>query len=821
MTEVSSGSAAWLTIADNSQTWARLSGSLALAEGFELLFAVVVDQQAAGWLGELLEGRARELGRRFVSLDARDDDVLERLVGLADGGDALVVLDTVAASRRASAALDRCLLELNPRRDLLVERIPGPLIMVVRPDGLRRVADLAPDLFSVHTASFRLFGGVDLALDEQPEWLLSDHEFVGLLGIDPSFGFADRSRVPKIVREPPRPPERLFGREALLAELKARLVPGGERVIQISGQPGVGRTALLAQAVEFVQDRWDQVIWLDCRHLWGFWHECDDIVDAAIQVLAPDEVPPFDAEDARERFVELTTLHSTLIIADDLFWQADAVPGHRSCLVAVLDGRRGSTDLPPLDSAALHEFGHAEGLPNVEISAAFRERPRGPGCWQMLPGNIRVLSRWLRAQQDPTNAALARLRAKREKGSKRSGDLNDLCKAIVENSGPEQSAAFHALIELSGWVPEFSRSGVVDETALDNLVRLGILVNDGDHYRFSETGIGRWRYLDEPPRDWRKHLAIRPVADRLYATLGGALWEHDVQSEIPWLSNLAITSDDIEHCTASVPPPVRAAVWQAATDVVNTRGAYGSVFLEKAIVAALQCGQNEHARTIREHLDTNEVIGPLLHMLVMLRPAEWDPDTEQGRKLAEHYASTHAAPAIAAALRRGLDPQLRFTKNSVRYAPPARIALTLRSESRSAELLRELLATLDQSRELDRLAAHFVWARVAWLDILTNDWPSFERSFAETERSARVWGYPYALVRVRLLELTALEARGDLDWAAAKLPAALAAVDRNYGTRSRTALALLRRAVRIYTELDRSDDAEQAQAQIRARRRST
>src|SRR5690606_2500513 len=113
---------------------------------------------------------------------------------------------------------------------------------------LRRVADLAPDLFSVHTASFRFYGGADLVFEEQPEWLLSDHEFVGLLGIDPSFGFADRSHVPRIAREPPQPPTTLFGREALLAELEARLVPGGERVIHIAGQPGVGRTALLAAA---------------------------------------------------------------------------------------------------------------------------------------------------------------------------------------------------------------------------------------------------------------------------------------------------------------------------------------------------------------------------------------------------------------------------------------------------------------------------------------------------------------------------------------------------------------------------------------------
>src|SRR5690606_36599404 len=154
--------------------------------------------------------------RRFVQLDARDDDVLSKLTRLAEAGEVLVVLDTVAASWRAVANLERALPELNPRRYLLATAIPGPILIIACPAGLRRVAGLAPDLFSVHTARFVFSGGADRGLDDQPDWLLSDHEFVGLLGIDPSFGFADWSLVPRIVREPPRPPERLFGRDAVL-----------------------------------------------------------------------------------------------------------------------------------------------------------------------------------------------------------------------------------------------------------------------------------------------------------------------------------------------------------------------------------------------------------------------------------------------------------------------------------------------------------------------------------------------------------------------------------------------------------------------------
>jgi hypothetical protein len=144
----------------------------------------------------------------------------------------------------------------------------------------------------------------------------------------------------------------------------------------------------------------------------------------------------------------------------------------------------------------------------------------------------------------------------------------------------------------------------------------------------------------------------------------------------------------------------------------------------------------------------------------------------------------------------------------------------LRCEPCTPESLHDLLATLDRTRELDRLAAHFVWTRLAWLHILANDWPAFERAFTEVERSARAWGISYALVRMRLLELTALEVRGELDRAADKLPSTLAAVDRAYGTRSRNALALLGRAVRIYSELDRGENAERVSELIRERRRA-
>ncbi len=797
------GASAWLTIADNQQTWDRLCESLALADGFELVFAVVVDQLAAAWIMELLEARAQELGRRSVRLDARDADALERLTSGGDDG-VLVVLDTVDPSRRDRPALDRCLLELNPRRDLLVERVAGPIVVVTRPDGLRRFADLAPDLFSVHTAAFRLFGGADLRLDERPEWLLADHEFVGLLGIDPSFGLADRSRVPKIVREPPQPPERLFGREELLAELAARLVPGGERVIEISGVPGVGRTALVAQAVALVGERWDRVIWLDCRHVWH-WRESDPVINAVIEVLAATETAPFDIEDARERFVELTTLHSVLIVADDHFQQPRVVPGARSCLVIVLGPKHDARDIPPLSPAAVAEFSQSLGLPH---DLDFGPRPFGPQHWAALPGVVRLLDRWARARGVAAIDSLP---------DSRDSDLGGLCDAIVDDAGPEFAEAFRVLLHLSGWIPEFPRG--VHEPAFSELERLGVLVSQADCYRFSETGIGRWNYVPRLSHDWHSRLAVGSIADHLFANLGAALAQHELGAVRTSLSSLGLTRDDLERCAASVPPPIRPVVWRSAVEIIPMHGADERICLQSALVEAMRCGQADRAR------ETNDQLGaeapPLLAMLATLRPTEWDPGIELGHVFASTYIIEAAEHDIAAALRRGLDLRPWFEDDRLPDAAPARVALALRGEACNRETLHDLLATLDLTRELDRLAAHFVWSRLAWLHILANDWPNFERSFTEVERSARAWGISYALVRLRLVELTALEARGDLDRAADKLLATLASVDRCYGTRSRVALALLRRSIRIYTELDRRDDAEQAAEEIRGRRRAS
>jgi len=788
----SAGFAAWLATADNGETWARLRDSLALADGFELVFTVVVDSQAAAWISELLEARARELGRRFVKLDARDEDVLAKLVSLADAGEVLVVLDTVAASRCAVAALERCLLDLNPRRDLLATTIPGPLVIVARPDGLRRIADLAPDLFSVHTARFRLFGGAEPGLEEQPEWLLSDHEFVGLLGIDPSFGFADRSRVPKIVVEPPRPPERLFGRDAVLAELESKLVPGGERLIRVSGPPGVGRTALVARAVELVRERWDRVIWLDCRHM-VISREQDEVIDAVIEALAPNEVPPFNAEDARERFIELTTLHAVLIITDDLFRGTRAVTGSRSCLVVIHDseGGRGRDDIvvAPLGLAELQALGQAEGLPaTVDLQALSAG----------LPACVRLLGRWLHGQGEAGIEDLARITV--DNGG-HIDSPRELCEAIATGEGRACVHAFEALLRLDGWVLEFPRGWtVVTDLALAEFERLGVLVAAGDGYRFAETSIGQWHHLPEAPLfgGWRARLPHGSGADQLYATLSLFLRTRSDGFDLPRL-----TRDDVERAAISAAPPQRAAILHAAASILRMPEQDKLALLRAALSAALRCGQVEHARNINLELpNSNES-----DMLVMLRPSEWGSPSDRAR-------------ASAAALRRGLGHS-DSPDDPLPDAAPARAALALRTPSCSPATIGELLASLDATHELDRLAAHFLWARLAWLQIAANDWPGFERSLAEVERSARAWGYPYALVRLRLLDLTALEVRGELDRAAAKLPATLAAVERRYGSRSHTTLELLRRATQIYTELDRDDDAKQTLAQIHARRHET
>ncbi len=166
----------WLDVADNRGEWTRLRRALALEQGFALFVVDVPDVETEGRVVELLAGE-----RELLVLDAREGgeqapvrELLRRSAGVA-------VLRSVEASRRDLEALERCLAQLNARRDQLVAR-GHVLVIVLRRDAVARMLDVAPDLYSVHRARARF--ATLVGSQPAPLWLLPDVEYPRLLSSD-------------------------------------------------------------------------------------------------------------------------------------------------------------------------------------------------------------------------------------------------------------------------------------------------------------------------------------------------------------------------------------------------------------------------------------------------------------------------------------------------------------------------------------------------------------------------------------------------------------------------------------------------------------
>lgn len=176
----------WFAEGDNADEWARMREALSLSEGFALLFAVVPDGVTESLVADLVEVEAASDNRRIVTADAAlagDDSAVRGFLGVEANERVLLVLRTAQASRRNVEALERCLVQLNGRRDQIAARVRGPIIVLMRADTIRRVLDIAPDLYSVHAAQFRFVGMREPS--EAPPWLLTSFEAIGVLGTDP------------------------------------------------------------------------------------------------------------------------------------------------------------------------------------------------------------------------------------------------------------------------------------------------------------------------------------------------------------------------------------------------------------------------------------------------------------------------------------------------------------------------------------------------------------------------------------------------------------------------------------------------------------
>lgn len=166
----------WFAVADNRGEWERLRRALALEQGFALLIVDVPDVGTETRVVELLAGE-----QEFVQLDARESDARAPVRELLQRRGERVVLRSVEASRSDIEALERCLVQLNMRRDQIVAH-EHVLVIVLRRDAVARMIDVAPDLYSVHRARFRFARLVQPR--PAPAWLLRDTEFAAVLDDD-------------------------------------------------------------------------------------------------------------------------------------------------------------------------------------------------------------------------------------------------------------------------------------------------------------------------------------------------------------------------------------------------------------------------------------------------------------------------------------------------------------------------------------------------------------------------------------------------------------------------------------------------------------
>lgn len=316
--------------ADNEREWARLDDALSLVSGFALLIVVVPDRESEAmvdaWLGAWAERHARVLGR-LSPLDG-DRRATRRLLD-ADAGE-VALLQTTKASRSNVEALERCFVEINARRDQIAASFGGSLVISLRPDALRRLADVAPDLLSVHVAQFHL--SEPLLARPAPPWLLPCFEAVGVLGVDPSFGSVSRDMMPSFIEELP-PLDESVGHELEIERIED-LILAGSRKLAVVGSRDSTRSAIVRVVIEHTKTRWDRVLWFGARLI------ADDsmALRAVVAQLARNgEIPPVDGIDLHHRYLELTAQQRVVIVMNDTplwFWR----PSEGSLLIQTVDG---------------------------------------------------------------------------------------------------------------------------------------------------------------------------------------------------------------------------------------------------------------------------------------------------------------------------------------------------------------------------------------------------------------------------------------------------------------------------------------------------
>ncbi|MFV8751195.1 hypothetical protein ACNOYE_11685 [Nannocystaceae bacterium ST9] len=185
--------------ADEAAEWARLAQALELSSRFELFLIRVDDRSTEASVLERVEEFAETRSIAILDVDVGTDAPVEQFLKADVAGPRIAVVRTLELAQANPAALQRLFLQINQRRDFVIERWNAPILVCLRPDTLALLPKLAPDLYSVHRAQF--WFRAPLAFEPAPPWFLLVHEYAGLLGLDSSFW-------PASAHEPSSPVER-------------------------------------------------------------------------------------------------------------------------------------------------------------------------------------------------------------------------------------------------------------------------------------------------------------------------------------------------------------------------------------------------------------------------------------------------------------------------------------------------------------------------------------------------------------------------------------------------------------------------------------
>ncbi len=681
-----------------------LTHAIELCDGFELHFAIVPGPRQEQALADHLRELGERLGLALLELDASSGALSAQLV--ASDQPRLTLLRTVDASRRDPAALARCLVELNPRRDLIAGRHRGPLVIAGRPDALRRVVELAPDLYSVHTSL------VQIERPEHPRpppsWRLFDHEAIGLLGLDPSFRVFEGQAIPSFRVALPEPPELPAPARESAALTNALLDPSTR--VRVSGPRGAGPWWLVAKLVRAHARNWDELLWLD-----GSAPSSTLLYDLVRALLPAGARPPVDADDLAASYLRATANRRVLIVVDEPR-EPLLSPSSPSKLVELGRELAGADVQISAPTHPLPARPPGLGLPRAweELRATSVEldAPDHARLWRLtrglldtsLPGPVRDAAerRWRDVSPELVDAAEAVCAP---------ADAPAFLAAVAElHDSPGAAAGYlrraielalcvHAPVEVyAAWL---ERLAELDRSSAANLRFLSALRHGHDH----TAALFEW--IERAPVDARVVPIIRRVIRR--DTEPAASPDHDPRAALVELLR-RLDAHDVAQL-------------EAAVEQVRERWRAGSALLEHPLelgrcLLHLAGGRWEAARVALERADAAASASGAPHAL--LRAKLLDIEYARARGDIEYaLASLPAARERAEQLLGPLHPA-------------------------SLELLATSVVVHDASARSDqaRVLADELWRRLDYVDrppeALLADLLAFVQADGQTERAARI-----------------------------------------------------------------------------------